>query len=192
VDEACGVPKSIFDAIDALATNSKCLCWQLATRMIPRAPTLPRRQVMVAHAGPCRSRSCASPDGIGSTTSAPTSGISMWIPTTPALAMAIRIVQRARRPSAYARRCLARISRPPRQAEQVSAVPRTYRTLLRRHGRSGALLLDPRSAQCPLSRSLTLRERARLTGRRRPRQRLLQLGAIWAPNCAPPLLHSTR
>jgi hypothetical protein len=49
--------------------------------------------------------------GIGSTTSTPTSGISMWIPTTPALAKAIWIVQRARRPTVYAGRCLARISR---------------------------------------------------------------------------------
>ena len=130
--------------------------------------------------------------GIGSTTSTLTSGISIWIPTTPALAKAIRIVQRARRPSAYAREVfwpgsLGRQSRLSRSPQSLQRIERFH------DGRQAApLLLDPRSAQCPLTRSLTLRERATLTGRRRPRQRLLQLGAVWAPTAALPLVHSTR
>jgi hypothetical protein len=36
VDEACGVPKSIFDAVDALATNSNARVFRSATLTIPR------------------------------------------------------------------------------------------------------------------------------------------------------------
>ena len=77
-----------------------------------------------------------------------------------------------------------RLSRSPQSLERIE---RFY------DGRQAEpLLLDPGLHSTPLSRSLTLRERARLTGRRRPHQRLLQLGAIWAPSCAPPLVHSAR
>jgi hypothetical protein len=43
VDEACGVPKSIFDAVDALATNSNARVWRLATLMM--RPHISRRSV---------------------------------------------------------------------------------------------------------------------------------------------------
>jgi hypothetical protein len=76
-----------------------------------------------------------------------------------------------------------RLSRSPQSLERIE---RFY------DGRQVGVAAGLRSAQRPLSRSLTLRERATLTGRRRPRQRLLQLGAIWAPTAALPLVHSTR
>ena len=80
-------------------------------------------------------------------------------------------------------------TQPGDKAEQISGIPRPYRTLLRRHGRSGALLLDPRSAQCPLSRSLTLREwgdadaSAETTSAAAPARR--DLGAELCPTAAP-------
>jgi hypothetical protein len=51
---------------------------------------------------------------------------------------------------------------PPRQAEQVSAVPRTYRRFY--DGRQVGVAAGPQVCTVPLSRSLTLRERAKLTG----------------------------
>src|SRR4051794_2006067 len=40
VDEACGVPKSIFDAVDALATNSNARVLAIGTQTIQRRTSL--------------------------------------------------------------------------------------------------------------------------------------------------------
>ena len=119
---------------------------------------------MVAHPGPYRSRYALRQMGIGSTTSTPTSGISMWIPTTPALAKAIWIVQRAR-PAHRIRRKVFGADLPSRQG-RLSRSPQSLERIERFYdGRQAEpLLLDPGLHSAPLSRSLTLRERAKLTG----------------------------
>jgi hypothetical protein len=130
--------------------------------------------------------------GIGSTTSTPTSGISMWIPTTPCSRQG-HMDRAEGAPAHRIRRKMFGADLPGRQG-RLSRSPQSLERIERFYdGRQAEpLLLNPGLHSAPLSRSLTLRQRARLTGRRRPHQRLLQLGAIWAPSRAPPLVHSTR
>jgi len=112
------------------------------------APTLPRRQVMVAHAGPYRSRSCASPDGHRLDNSTLTSGISIGSRRHLLLPRPYGSCRGRAGPAHTPGECLARISWPPKQAEQVSAIPRTYRTLPRRQT-SGALAAGPQVCTVP-------------------------------------------